>query len=557
MPIQDSSTTIENKKQSKEVSSENAKRIIIRNLQYDVKEKHLKKSFGKFGNIVDVNIPVNSENNMNKGYWFLEFSTREEAQKLIDSMNSKEYKGRQITVEFAKNIPFDGKSKDSSHKIKMRSKLKLKSSDKNKDASDDKENVNGNVEKKRLSVKEKIKLRKSKKKFQKEVEKGISLFVKNIDDSTTQEQLKEFFKKHGEVSFVGFKKDSDNKNKGFAFIKFKNREVVDKLANLSSEYWKSADNEPTEHLNQIKSQLQFNGKTLSLFKTIAKESSSKVNKSKHPKDQAKSSQSPLTSFGLSLPPSSLLYPLTPSSILTREKLLSLKQEEMKSNPNLRVSKCHLRLFNLDSRMTTPKLKQLINGFIDDWREETDNTIEEIISELEWDGAQATLRVKNKKLARYLILALNGFVVGNNPDGLIVDYALDIKTQKKERKHNKEEDKDRRDKRLKKRQLKRDHNKQQEQKITIDKILDIEQLKKMAKDTNSREKKKRILKRIQAIQDGFVLPQNSTQSSTDDKPTKKKIKDKTRKRKHRETKEPVSEVAMSFEDRINKRAKTSE
>lgn len=297
-------------------------------------------------------------------------------------MNSKEYKGRQITVEFAKNISFDGKSKDSSHKVKIRSKPKLKSSDTNKDASDDKENVNGNVEKKRISVKEKIKLRKSKKKFQKEVEKGISLFVKNIDDSTTQEQLKDFFKKHGEVSFVGLKKDSDNKNKGFAFIKFKNREVVDKLANLSSEYWKSADNEPTEDLNQIKSQLQFNGKTLAFFKTIAKESSSKVNKSKHPKDQAKSSQSPLISFGLSLPPSSLLYPLTTSSILAREKLLSSKQEEMKSNPNLRVSKCHLRLFNLDSRMTTPKLKQLIEGFIDDWREETDNTIEEIISELE-------------------------------------------------------------------------------------------------------------------------------------------------------------------------------
>ena len=68
MPIQDPSTTIANNKQSKEISSENAKRIIIRNLQYDVKEKHLKKSFGKFGNIVDVNIPINSENNMNKGY---------------------------------------------------------------------------------------------------------------------------------------------------------------------------------------------------------------------------------------------------------------------------------------------------------------------------------------------------------------------------------------------------------------------------------------------------------------------------------------------------------
>ena len=76
-------------------------RLIIRNLQYDIKEKHLIKNFAKYGQIIDVNVPLNQENNLNKGFGFVEFKTKEEAQKAIQQMNAKNYKGRLISVDFA------------------------------------------------------------------------------------------------------------------------------------------------------------------------------------------------------------------------------------------------------------------------------------------------------------------------------------------------------------------------------------------------------------------------------------------------------------------------
>ena len=54
-------------------------RIIIRNLPFDVKEPHLLKAFTKFGVVIDVKVPLKNENNMNKGFGFVEFSTKDDA----------------------------------------------------------------------------------------------------------------------------------------------------------------------------------------------------------------------------------------------------------------------------------------------------------------------------------------------------------------------------------------------------------------------------------------------------------------------------------------------
>jgi RNA recognition motif-containing protein len=54
-------------------------RIIIRNLPFDLKEIHLQKDFKKYGNLLQVNVPIKNENNLNRGFAFLEYSTKEEA----------------------------------------------------------------------------------------------------------------------------------------------------------------------------------------------------------------------------------------------------------------------------------------------------------------------------------------------------------------------------------------------------------------------------------------------------------------------------------------------
>lgn len=48
-----------------------------------------------------MNVPLKQENNLNRGFGFVEFNTRAEATKAIEALNGKKYKGRTIAVDFA------------------------------------------------------------------------------------------------------------------------------------------------------------------------------------------------------------------------------------------------------------------------------------------------------------------------------------------------------------------------------------------------------------------------------------------------------------------------
>ncbi len=76
-------------------------RIIVRNLIFDMREHHLKKTFARFGKIESIDVPLNNTNNQNRGFGFIEFSAKQEAQAAITAMNDSLFKGRKITVEFS------------------------------------------------------------------------------------------------------------------------------------------------------------------------------------------------------------------------------------------------------------------------------------------------------------------------------------------------------------------------------------------------------------------------------------------------------------------------
>ena len=76
-------------------------RIIVRNLVFDMRDKHLQKAFGKFGKIESIDVPLNSTNNQNRGFGFIEFSSKGEAQGAINAMHNMMFKGRSLTVEFS------------------------------------------------------------------------------------------------------------------------------------------------------------------------------------------------------------------------------------------------------------------------------------------------------------------------------------------------------------------------------------------------------------------------------------------------------------------------
>ena len=76
-------------------------KIIVRNLGFDLREKHLKACFGKFGEIVDSSVPLKQDTKTSRGFGFVEFATKAQAVEAIKAMNGQKFKGRPIAVELS------------------------------------------------------------------------------------------------------------------------------------------------------------------------------------------------------------------------------------------------------------------------------------------------------------------------------------------------------------------------------------------------------------------------------------------------------------------------
>ena len=80
-----------------------ATELYVGNLSYDVKEKDLKREFGKFGGVKSARIIKNKYNNKSKGFGFIEMADRSSGLEAIRAMNGKEMRGRRIVVNEAKS----------------------------------------------------------------------------------------------------------------------------------------------------------------------------------------------------------------------------------------------------------------------------------------------------------------------------------------------------------------------------------------------------------------------------------------------------------------------
>lgn len=77
--------------------------LYVGNLSYDVKEKDLKREFGKFGDVKSARIIMNKFNNKSKGFGFVEMGDRSSCLEAIRALNGKDVRGRRIVVNEAKS----------------------------------------------------------------------------------------------------------------------------------------------------------------------------------------------------------------------------------------------------------------------------------------------------------------------------------------------------------------------------------------------------------------------------------------------------------------------
>jgi len=82
-------------------ASDNQYKLYVGNIDYTATESELAAYFEGQGKVASVNIPVNRYNGKARGFGFVTFSSREEAERAM-SLHGTEFKGRQIQVNFAK-----------------------------------------------------------------------------------------------------------------------------------------------------------------------------------------------------------------------------------------------------------------------------------------------------------------------------------------------------------------------------------------------------------------------------------------------------------------------
>ena len=76
--------------------------IYVGNLSYEVAEKDMADAFGQYGKVAGVRLIQNRFNGKSKGFGFVEMTDRAEAEKAIRAMNGREFKGRKIVANEAR-----------------------------------------------------------------------------------------------------------------------------------------------------------------------------------------------------------------------------------------------------------------------------------------------------------------------------------------------------------------------------------------------------------------------------------------------------------------------
>lgn len=156
--------------------------IYIKNLSSSYTEDDLKRDFGAFGSIQNAVI-IKDTKDVNRAFGFVNFTEHESAQRAVDEMNTKLLNDREVYV---------GRAQKKNERDTLLKKLREERAQK----------------------------------YQ-----GINLYVKNLDDSVTDEKLQEAFAPFGDVSSCKVMMDEKSNTRGFGFVCFDSADEASKAVN--------------------------------------------------------------------------------------------------------------------------------------------------------------------------------------------------------------------------------------------------------------------------------------------------------------------------------------
>ncbi|TQE10688.1 hypothetical protein C1H46_003591 [Malus baccata] len=244
--------------------------IFIKNLDKAIDHKALHETFSSFGNILSCKIATDATG-QSKGYGFVQFDSEEAAQSAIDKLNGMLLNDKPVFVgQFLRKQERDGNwNKTKFNNVYVKNVSESTTEDElrkifgehgqitsvvvmrdgegksrcfgfvnfedpeaaakavealNGKKIDEKEWYVGKAQKKyerELELKERFEqsMKEASDKFQ-----GVNLYIKNLDDSISDEKLKELFSEYGTVSSCKVMRDPDGNSRGSGFVAFSTAE---------------------------------------------------------------------------------------------------------------------------------------------------------------------------------------------------------------------------------------------------------------------------------------------------------------------------------------------
>ena len=80
----------------------NQARLFVGNLPYQTLENDLEDYFAQAGEVSSVNMVMDKFTGKSRGFAFVEFTSKEDAERAVEMFNNQEFQGRNLTVNVAR-----------------------------------------------------------------------------------------------------------------------------------------------------------------------------------------------------------------------------------------------------------------------------------------------------------------------------------------------------------------------------------------------------------------------------------------------------------------------
>ncbi|RKP24004.1 hypothetical protein SYNPS1DRAFT_5913, partial [Syncephalis pseudoplumigaleata] len=150
--------------------------VYVKNLDLSVTNEQFNEMFSKFGPVTSAVIATDAETGASKGFGFVNFENHEDAQRAVEEMHDKEVGDKRLYVSRAQ--------KKAEREEELRRQF------------------------------EQAKIEKLNK-YQ-----GVNLYIKNLEDTVDDEQLRQLFADYGVITSAKVMRDDKGASKGFGFVCF-------------------------------------------------------------------------------------------------------------------------------------------------------------------------------------------------------------------------------------------------------------------------------------------------------------------------------------------------